>query len=114
MKYLIPFLLFAATGTVYAFYIEETQNGLVLETPDNKVYHFDQVGDKLQTYGIDGTCYWYDGNEFSNCTDQEKNNALALISGATSNEGYTISKSGNNLYLNTNLRVYLNGTEIRQ
>ncbi|MBI5153360.1 MAG: hypothetical protein HZA36_02775 [Parcubacteria group bacterium] len=47
MKYLIPFIMFAVAGTTYAFYVEETPTGLVLQTPDNNIYHFDTIGNQV-------------------------------------------------------------------
>ncbi len=111
MKYLIPFIMFAVAGTTYAFYVAETPTGLVLQTPDNNTYHLDTIGDRLKTHGVDGTCYWYDGKDFSDCTNEDKTSSLAQL--VIPQETYTISNTSDTIYLTTNLRVVVNGKEVQ-
>jgi|GEM_PF-6986077 len=111
MKHLIPFIIFALSGSAYAFYVAETPAGLTLQTPDNNIYHFENEGDRLKTYGVDGTCYWYNGEAFSDCTQEEKTSSLAQL--VTPQKPYTISNTSDTIYLTTNLKVVINGKEVQ-
>ena len=78
MKYLLLTTLLLLAFPVFAYdYADDhiqlsiLSNGNWELTLDGVLYNLDWVESRLRTAGLDGTCYWYDGLEITDCTLQE-------------------------------------------
>ena len=78
MKQIIILILILIAFPVFAY--DYFNNNIQLTILDNGnweitlggvLYNLDWVGGRLRTAGLDGTCYWYDGLEITDCTLEE-------------------------------------------
>ena len=67
---LIPLSVFGYEA--YGFSLNGSpEDGWVLTLPEGQVYYLDWIDNRLRTAGIDGTCYFYNGEKIEQCTLQE-------------------------------------------
>lgn len=78
MKKLIIIAIFCLIATpVFAYdYVDDSiqltilKNGSWILSLEGITYYLDWIDGRLRTTGLDGTCYWYDG-EISQCSLRE-------------------------------------------
>lgn len=80
--FIFLFLLFIPFGAfgyeAYGFsFTGSPEEGFVLIFPEGQVYYLDWIGSRMRTAGTDGTCYFYSGENISQCTLQEYSIFLA-------------------------------------